>query len=280
MFPAAPIHLPGGDPRWPQEVVDEWVDTRRCDGDRSPPRRQRDRGTGARIVTLPSPREPRARSASARRAPVPSPARRVQGTATRPHRSLPPPRRRAERHRRKACDTETNPRGGHAGRADRGKQERADARDRRSQAERAGGRSGGGLGRHHPSSGSSSGHCHGIDNEVRRALAATEPLAGTVQDAVMAAIVEHACTTHDGRRNAGVDRSRPRPSGNGPACTDADGSSAALRLPTRRRPSSRHNTFIEPRNLDERGERPPSRRRSRERGSSSCSTGRREAEAG
>ena len=27
MFPDAPIRLPGGDPRWPQEVVDEWVDT-------------------------------------------------------------------------------------------------------------------------------------------------------------------------------------------------------------------------------------------------------------
>ena len=39
VFPAAPIRLPSGDPRWPQEVVDEWVDTRRCDGDRSPPRR-------------------------------------------------------------------------------------------------------------------------------------------------------------------------------------------------------------------------------------------------
>ena len=39
VFPAAPIRLPGGDPRWPQEVVDEWVDTRRCGGDRSPPGR-------------------------------------------------------------------------------------------------------------------------------------------------------------------------------------------------------------------------------------------------
>ena len=39
VFPAAPIRLPNGGPRWPQEVVDEWVDTRRCDGDRSPPAR-------------------------------------------------------------------------------------------------------------------------------------------------------------------------------------------------------------------------------------------------
>jgi len=39
VFPAAPIRLPGNNPRWPQEVVDEWVDTRRCDGDRSPPGR-------------------------------------------------------------------------------------------------------------------------------------------------------------------------------------------------------------------------------------------------
>ena len=39
VFPAAPIRLPSGNPRWQQEVVDEWVDTRRCDGDRPPPRR-------------------------------------------------------------------------------------------------------------------------------------------------------------------------------------------------------------------------------------------------
>ena len=31
--PAAPIRLPGGDPRWPQGVVDEWIANRRCDGD-------------------------------------------------------------------------------------------------------------------------------------------------------------------------------------------------------------------------------------------------------
>ena len=39
VFPAAPIRLPNGDPRWPQEVVDAWVDSRRCDGDGSPPSR-------------------------------------------------------------------------------------------------------------------------------------------------------------------------------------------------------------------------------------------------
>ena len=33
VFPAAPIRLRNGGPRWPQEVVDEWVATRRCDGD-------------------------------------------------------------------------------------------------------------------------------------------------------------------------------------------------------------------------------------------------------
>ena len=30
VFPTAPIRLPGRDPRWSQEVVDEWVDTHRC----------------------------------------------------------------------------------------------------------------------------------------------------------------------------------------------------------------------------------------------------------
>ena len=39
---------------------------------------------------------------------------------------------------------------------------------------------------------------HGIDDEARRALAEAEPtLTGTVWDAVIAATVEHACTTHD-----------------------------------------------------------------------------------
>jgi len=39
VFPAAPIRLPGNNPRWPHEVDDEWVDPRRCDGDPSPPGR-------------------------------------------------------------------------------------------------------------------------------------------------------------------------------------------------------------------------------------------------
>lgn len=34
VFPAAPIRLPNGSPRWPQEVVDDWVQAHRCDGDR------------------------------------------------------------------------------------------------------------------------------------------------------------------------------------------------------------------------------------------------------
>ena len=46
VFPAAPIRLPNGDPRWPQEVVDEWVDTRRCDPEPSPPSRQSLGGRG------------------------------------------------------------------------------------------------------------------------------------------------------------------------------------------------------------------------------------------
>ena len=36
VFPQAPIRLLNGSPRWPQEVVDEWVEARRCDnGERS-----------------------------------------------------------------------------------------------------------------------------------------------------------------------------------------------------------------------------------------------------
>ena len=37
VFPQAPIRLPNGSPRGPQEVVDDWVDAHRCDGER--PRR-------------------------------------------------------------------------------------------------------------------------------------------------------------------------------------------------------------------------------------------------
>lgn len=36
VFPQAPVRLPNGSPRWPQEVVDRWVEAHRCDnGDRS-----------------------------------------------------------------------------------------------------------------------------------------------------------------------------------------------------------------------------------------------------
>ena len=31
VFPQAPIRLLNGSPRWPQEVVDEWVEAQRCD---------------------------------------------------------------------------------------------------------------------------------------------------------------------------------------------------------------------------------------------------------
>ena len=34
VFPQAPIRLPNGSPRWPQEVVDDWVEAHRCDGER------------------------------------------------------------------------------------------------------------------------------------------------------------------------------------------------------------------------------------------------------
>ena len=34
VFPRAPVRLPNGSPRWPQEVVDDWVEAHRCDGER------------------------------------------------------------------------------------------------------------------------------------------------------------------------------------------------------------------------------------------------------
>ena len=93
---------------------------------------------------------------------------------------------------------------------------------------------------------------HGIDDEARRALAETEPpLTGTVWDAVIAATVEHACTTHGAEVPAWTqapERFLKRPwvyrrglIERGTALADAP---AAF---------IRHNTFIEPRNLDERG---------------------------
>ncbi len=33
VFPQAPVRLPNGSPRWPQDVVDEWVEAHRCDGE-------------------------------------------------------------------------------------------------------------------------------------------------------------------------------------------------------------------------------------------------------
>ena len=78
-FPAAPIRLPNGDPRWPQEVIDEWVDSRRCNGDRS--HRRGDSGSADAVgwlVTLPGPPDPdvaAARPAAAVSAPPPHPAR-------------------------------------------------------------------------------------------------------------------------------------------------------------------------------------------------------------
>ena len=33
VFPQAPVRLPNGSPRWPQDVVDEWVRVRRSDGE-------------------------------------------------------------------------------------------------------------------------------------------------------------------------------------------------------------------------------------------------------
>ena len=96
---------------------------------------------------------------------------------------------------------------------------------------------------------------HGIDDVARRALTAAEPpLTGTVWDAVIAATVEHVCTTH------GSDV---------PAWTQAPERFLKLPWVYRRGPIERgtalanapaafirHNTFIEPRNLDDRGGEP------------------------
>ena len=93
---------------------------------------------------------------------------------------------------------------------------------------------------------------HGIDNEARRALAAAEPpLTGTLWDAVIAATVEHACTTHGAEVPAWTqapERFLKRPwvfrRGTIQRGTALANAPAAF---------IRHNTFIEPRNLDERG---------------------------
>ena len=93
---------------------------------------------------------------------------------------------------------------------------------------------------------------HGIDNEARRALAAAEPpLTGTVWDAVIAATVEHACTTHGAAVPAWTQAperflKRPWVYRRGPI----ERGTALANAPAA---FIRHNTFIEPRNLDERG---------------------------
>ena len=93
---------------------------------------------------------------------------------------------------------------------------------------------------------------HGIDAEARTALAAAEPpLTGTVWDAVIAATVEHACTTHGAEVPAwtqapGRFLKRPWVNSLGPI----DQGTALSNAPAA---FIRHNTFIEPRNLDDRG---------------------------
>ena len=93
---------------------------------------------------------------------------------------------------------------------------------------------------------------HGIDNAARTALAAAEPpLTGTVWDAVIAAAVEHACTTHGAEVPAWTQAperflKRPWVFRRGPI----ERGTALANAPAA---FIRHNTFIEPRNLDERG---------------------------
>ena len=93
---------------------------------------------------------------------------------------------------------------------------------------------------------------HGIDNEARRALAAAEPpLTGTVWDAVIAATFEHASTTHNAEVPAWTQAperflKRPWVYRRGPI----ERGTALANAPA---VFIRHNTFIEPRNLDERG---------------------------
>ena len=49
VFPQAPVRLPNGSPRWPQEVVDEWVEAHRHDnGERSGDCRAQTGETGRR----------------------------------------------------------------------------------------------------------------------------------------------------------------------------------------------------------------------------------------
>ena len=64
VFPAAPIRLPGGYPRWPQKgVVNDWVDTRRCDDGRLLTARAI-ADAAVRLMPLPKSGGPRARCMS------------------------------------------------------------------------------------------------------------------------------------------------------------------------------------------------------------------------
>ena len=147
--------------------------------------------------------EPRARRPSARRPRrLPSAARPVLGDGTQPH-----------RHARAAAGgapsaKRPNP-GRTFGRADRGKQARADAR--RIAAARLSELAAEPRAVRHATAlerlvvNCLTRYHHGIHDESRRALASAEPLlTGTVWDAVVAATVEHVCTTPV-RRRAGVD---------------------------------------------------------------------------
>ena len=93
---------------------------------------------------------------------------------------------------------------------------------------------------------------HGIDDDARRVLAAAEPpLTGTVWDAVIAATVEHACTTHGDTVPPWTQAperflKRPWVYRRGPI----ERGTALANVPAA---FIRHNTFVEPRNLDERG---------------------------
>ena len=93
---------------------------------------------------------------------------------------------------------------------------------------------------------------HGIDDDARTALAGAEPpLTGTVWDAVIAATVEHACTTHGDDVPAWTQAperflKRPWVYRRG----SIERGTALANVPAA---FIRHNTFVEPRNLDERG---------------------------
>ena len=211
MFPDAPLRLAGGDHRWLQDSIDDCVDTRRCDGDRSPPRR-----IAVRWMRWASESgEYRARGArqfDGALGVLPCTSGSGDGNATAP---VAPTAAETggKHHRRNACDTETNP-SAVIRRARRRRQARADARERIAAAKLS---ELAAEARAAPDATtlerlivkSLTRYYHSIDNEARRTLAAAEPpLTGTVWDAVIAATAEHACTTW--RRRAGVDPGCPR----------------------------------------------------------------------